>query len=285
MRNELETQIATRSAAERSVALRVAAVQLGIYPNDLDRAVAEAEVQVREASRNDARLVCLPEHWLLSWVLTGRDTIIQRFESLAKELDVYLNLGANYERRGGRTWLTSHTLSPSGKIISRQDKVHLYRREAEHAVPGTRFQVAVLDGFKVAVLVCHDAVFPETARAVTLMGAELLVIPSLIAAKGSEPWLAYLRARSLENRVPIVSPNVYHPAKFMGRSCIIDLRYDRKEHLMHLVERQARPLRTALVTELDIGSKRPYRRERLRELLRSNALRSLYSASKAVQWH
>ncbi len=264
--------------------MKVAAVQLGIYPDNPDRAVAEAEVQVREASGNDARLICLPEHWLLSRVLTNRDPIIRRFASLVKELGVYLNLGANYEKRGGRTWLTSHTFSPSGEIISRQDKVHLYRRETEHAMPGSRFQLADVDGFKVAVLVCHDAVFPETARAVTLMGAELLVVPSLIAAKGSEPWLAYLRARSLENRVPIVSPNVYHPTRFMGRSCILDLRYDKKEHVMHLVERQAHPLKTALVTELDIRSKRPYRRERLRELLRSNALRSLYSASKATKW-
>jgi len=260
--------------------MKVAAVQLGLYPGNPDKAVAKAERQVRAASTSEARLICLPEHWLQSRVLTSRDTVIRRFARLAKELGVYLNLGANYEKRREGTWITSHTISPAGDVISRQDKVHLYREEAEKARPGSGFELVDVAGVKVAVLVCHDMVFPETARTVTLMGAGLLVVPSMITARGSEPWLVYLRARCLENRIPIISPNVYHPPRFMGPRCILDLRYNSREHVMQLVERKARPRKTALVAELDLRSQLSLRKERLRELLSSNTIWSLYSASK-----
>ena len=261
--------------------MRVAAAQLRLHPRNSAKAVTEAEAQVRAAAAKGATLVCLPEHWLLSKVITEHDEVLQRFSDLAKELGVYLNLGAIYERRGNVTRLTSHTISSSGRVISRQDKVHLYRRETKDAQPGSGFNLAEIEGVKVGVLVCHDAVFPETARIVTLMGAELLVVPSLITEEGSEPWLVYLKARALENRVPIISPNDFYPPKVLGKSCVLDLKYDGKEHIMHLVERTARSQSTTLVVELELRANSVPRRERLEELLRSGAIGTLYSASKS----
>ncbi len=246
--------------------LKVAAVQLGLYKGHPDRAVEEAERQVRHAAKTGARLICLPEHWLLSRVLKEDDEITRRFFGLARELDAYINTGANLELRGAKTYVTSATLSPDGQVVSRQDKVHLYRREKRIAVPGSGFEIVTIDGFKVAVLVCHDVVFPETAREVTLKGAELLLVPSLISTKGIEPWLIYLRARSLENRIPVVAPNVYAPPIFPGRSYVLDLAYDKKEHVMELVERRALGGKTSVVVDIDITSKKYLREERLREL-------------------
>ena len=247
--------------------IRVAAVQTGIYGKNTGRAVKEAEDLVRGAAEKGARLICLPEHWLLSKVLkTDDDPILRRFTKLAEELEAYINLGAYYESRDGQTHLTSLMVSPMGSVLSRQNKVHLYRRERRMAIEGSGFRLVEVDGAKVGVLVCHDVVFPESARTLTLMGAELLVAPSFIAARGTEPWLVYLRARALENRVPVVAPNVYHPPKLLGRSCVIDIIYDKKEHVMELLERVARDKRTSVVVDLDLASKSGLRRERLREL-------------------
>jgi len=260
--------------------MRVAAVQLGLYPGNPDLAVAKAEVQVRRASKSDAALICLPEHWLQSRVLTSNDSILRRFTRVAKDLGVHLNLGANYEKRDEGTWIASHTISPTGRVVSRQDKVHLYRGEAKKTIPGSGFELFDIERVKVAVLVCHDVVFPEVARTVTLMGASLLVVPSMIVASGSEPWFVYLRARCLENRLPIVSPGIYHPPKFPGGSYILDLRYDKKEHVMQLKESRAGPKETLLVEELHLRSNLGLRKERLEELLRSDTIQRLYSASK-----
>lgn len=261
--------------------MKVAAVQLGLYPDDPDKAVAEVQLLVADAATRGARLICLPEHWLLSRVITSDDVVLERLSGLARRHGVHLNLGANYEKRGRATYLTSHTISPSGRVISRQDKAHLYRRETRAAVAGSGFNLVEVDSVRVGILVCHDAVFPEAARTVALMGAELLVVPSMITAVGSQPWLAYLRARALENRVPIVSPNVLHPPRFLGGSCIIGLDYDKKDHVMKLVERKARSRRGSLVVDLKFGTNAAFRRERLRELVRSDAIARLYSAAKS----
>jgi omega-amidase len=246
--------------------LKVAAVQLGVYRGRPNKAVKEAEQQVRQASAKGARLICLPEHWLLSRILHEDDMIIRRFSKLAKDMDAYINMGANFQVRDLHAYMTSTTLAPDGNVISRQDKVHLYRDEKRKAIPGSQFDVMTVDGFKVAVLVCHDVVFPECAREATFKGAELLLIPSLITAKGVEPWLIYLKARSLENRVPVVAPNLCEPPKLPGQSSIIDLNYDKKQHVMELVEHSAPSGKSFIVVDLDLRSKRPFREERLREL-------------------
>ena len=263
--------------------MKVAALQLNIYPKHPEKAVVQAEIEVRSASKRGPILICLPEHWLLSRVLTSQDPILKRFAKLSKELGVYLNLGANYQKRGNKQWLTSHTLSPSGEVVSREDKVHLYRRENKEASPGSRFNLVEIDGFKVAVLVCHDMVFPETARTVALMGAELLVVPSMITAKGSGPWLTYLRARALENRMPIVSPNVFFPPRLLGQSCVMDLQYDKKEHIMQLIERKARTQDKAVIADLDLRSNQRPRTERLNELLRSTTPRNFALSQRRAQ--
>ncbi|HEV2138834.1 MAG TPA: carbon-nitrogen hydrolase family protein [Nitrososphaerales archaeon] len=249
--------------------LRVAAVQLGVYRGRPDKAVSEAERQVRQVAAKGARLICLPEHWLLSRVLAEDDPITRRFSKLASEIGAYVNMGANFQIRGSHTYMTSATLAPDGKTISKQDKVHLYRSENRRAIPGSHFGVMAIDGFNVGVLVCHDVVFPETARDATLKGAELLLVPSLITAIGIEPWLIYLRARALENRVPVIAPNLYASARLPGQSRIVDLRYDKKAHVMKLIEHRVPRGKRSIVVDLDLRSLRHLREERLRELLKT----------------
>ncbi len=248
-----------------AVTIRVAAVQTGVYAHDEKRAIREAEALVRRAAKNGARLICLPEHWLLSRVVESENAVYERFADVAIETDAYINLGGIYEREGAATYLASPTLGPNGDVVARQRKVHLYRGEKKRALPGERFEVFKVDGVKVGTLVCHDAVFPESARSATLGGAELLLVPSLIISNGSRPWHIYLMSRSLENRVPLVSPNVYHPPRVSGKSIIVDLEYDRQHSVMHLKSVVAHDGRNVILADIELESKRALREERLRE--------------------
>lgn len=245
--------------------IKVAAVQTGFYANDERRAIREAETLVRSAAKKGARLICIPEHWLLSRVVEPENEVYERFANLAIESDVYINLGGIYEKEGASTYLVSPTVGPNGKIVARQRKVHLYRGEKKRAMPGERFGVFKVDGVNVGTLVCHDAVFPESARTATLGGAELLLVPSLIVSKGTRPWHIYLMSRALENRVPVVSPNIYHPPRVSGRSIIVDLVYDRGQSVMEMRSVVARDGRNVVSAELDLESKRALREERLGE--------------------
>ena len=245
--------------------LTVGLVQMGLHPDDELKAIEEAEESVRGAAGRGARLICLPEHWLISKVLEPDDGLYDRFSELALELGVSINLGGIYEREQEGVFLVSVTISPLGKMVSRQRKVHLYRGEKRKAKAGTSFDVFRLEGTRVGVMVCHDVVFPESARALALSGAELLIVPSLIVAEGLEPWHIYLKARALENRVPVVSTNAYHPPQFLGRSAVVGLEYEWKERVMRLKESVAPEAKTVMVETIDLDSLAQLREERLAE--------------------
>lgn len=245
--------------------IRVAAVQTGVYAHDEKRAIREAEALVQRAAKKGARLICLPEHWLLSKVVESEDEVYERFAEVAMKTDAYINLGAFYEREGSATYLASPTMGPNGEVVARQRKVHLYRGEKKRALPGERFEIFKVDGVNVGTLVCHDAVFPESARTATLGGAELLLVPSLIISSGSRPWHIYLMSRSLENRVPLVSPNLYHPPRVSGKSIIVDLEYDKQHSVMRLKTVVAHGGRDVILADIELESKRALREERLRE--------------------
>ena len=71
-------------------------------------------------------------------------------------------------------------------------------------------------------MICYDTVFPGVAQRLANKGAEILFSPSRIVKKGIEPWKMYVQVRSLENRIPIIAPNVEN-IKFGGNSMIIEL--------------------------------------------------------------
>ena len=253
--------------------LTVAALQTALYPKDEKRAIREGASMVRAAAaaKRSARLICFPEHWLIDKVLAPGDETYGIFTDLARELDAYINLGGVFEKENDEsapTYFLSPTISPSGAVISRQKKVHLFRRESTLAIPGDSFGTFKLDEkITIGVMVCHDVVFPESARTLVLKGAELLLNPSLIPAVGIEPWRTYLMARALENRVPIVAPNPYLNPRVPGHSEILGLEYETKQGVM-LVKELPRPLsgRRVIVSKLTFNEQiKQLRNERLTE--------------------
>ena len=216
--------------------LAVAIVQCGLYPKDEKRAINEGISFVRKAAKRSARLICFPEHWLIDKILSRDDEIYGIFSDLAKELDVYINLGGIFDASESKTFFVSPTISPAGKIISKQKKVHLFRRENNIAIGGDSFDPFRVDDINVGVMVCHDVVFPESARTLVLKGAEMILNPSLITARGIEPWRTYLAARVLENRVPIVAPNPFLENRVPGGSVLLGLKYEKSQGIMQIKE-------------------------------------------------
>ncbi len=249
--------------------LTIAAVQSHLYPKDEARAIREVVKLVRRAVElRSARLVCLPEHWLIEKILSGEDDpLYGTFQDLARSLEAYLNLGGIFEKMGESTFFLSPTISPAGKIISKQKKVHLFRRENQLAIGGDSFEPFQIDELTTGVMVCHDVVFPESARTLVLKGSELLLNPSLITAQGIGPWRSYLIARALENRVPIIAPNPYLGARVPGKSELLGLAYKKPQGIM-LVKELVKPASGAklYVVKLSFDEEEAVlRRERLSE--------------------
>jgi omega-amidase len=249
--------------------LTIAAVQCGLYPKDEKRAISEVVKLVRRAAEmRSARLVCLPEHWLIEKILRGADDpLYGTFQDAARDLDVYINMGGIFEKVGGITYFLSPTVSPEGRVISKQKKVHLFRRETEIAIGGDSFDPFSIDGITTGVMVCHDVVFPESARTLVLKGAEIILNPSLITTRGIRPWRFYLMARALENRVPIIAANPYLRPRVPGISELLGLSYEKPQGIMQVKE-LARPTTgiKLYVTKISFDEESAaLRRERLAE--------------------
>jgi predicted amidohydrolase len=141
---------------------------------------------------------------------------------LAARLGVWLLPGTVYERAAdGRIHNTAIVISPRGEIVARYRKCFPWR-PWESSVPGDSF--TVFDVPKVGCFglsICYDTWFPEVARHLAWMGAEVILQPSLTPTADRAQELVLARAAAIANQVFIVNVNAAAPSA-TGRSIVID---------------------------------------------------------------
>jgi len=245
--------------------LRVAAIQLALGKASYSKTISDAKFAVTDAARKGARIACLPEHWLLEY----RDKVgeaIEELSRIAKETEIFIVTGANYVKLDcGETRIRSQLIDSEGKIVGIQDKIHLFLAEKTSATAGDSFQLFKTEFANIGITICYDNVFPESSRTPALKNADLLFVPSRITAQGMEPWLLYLRTRALENRLPIIAPNVTYPPKYVGGSVIIDLAESSTNIIVPKIVVSAQEEEKVILADVGIEKAGKLRRERLGE--------------------
>ncbi len=213
--------------------MRVACIQPELFENrtlcykEIERILSKL-LEIHE----ECDIICLPERWVPIY----RDPI-QNFQeqrgndysfikNLAKEYSIKIISGAIWEKRANseKPAITCYFFDESGEEIGRQDKIHLYTYEREYFKPGNELKLFKINKFYFSILICFDMAFFETPRLAVENGADLLFSPTQIREDGMENWYVYLKARALENRIPIVACNTfgyYLKRKFLGNSKII----------------------------------------------------------------
>ncbi|MGE5553870.1 MAG: nitrilase-related carbon-nitrogen hydrolase [Betaproteobacteria bacterium] len=121
------------------------------------------------------------------------------FSELARALGVYIIPGsAVLAEPDGKVRNIAYLFGPHGELIGRQPKVHLLPMEAEWGLsPGDRFSVFATPLGRIALPVCMDMTYFETFRILSLLGAEIVAVPSA----NPEPWNLWLVLRGLWPRV------------------------------------------------------------------------------------
>jgi len=224
--------------------MRAAAVQLNSQ-EDKQRNLEVAERLVRDAARDGADLVCLPERWNLlgdsATILDGAEPLdgpsLAAARSWAGELGIHLLAGSIAERAEGheRLFNTSVLIGPDGEDVAAYRKIHMFDvevegttfRESDHDQPGEEIVTASLDDLELGLSVCYDLRFPELYRILAVRGAPVIAVPSAFTAPtGRAHWEVLLRARAIENQVFVVAPDQIGkaPPKFesYGHSAIVD---------------------------------------------------------------
>jgi N-carbamoylputrescine amidase len=199
--------------------------------DEVDVNVATAERLVREAAGQGAQIVLipelfegpyfcidqLPEHFDRARPIDGHPTI-EHFRGVARELGVVLPLSV-YERAGQATFNTVVIVDADGSVLGTYRKSHIPDgpgyTEKYYFNPGdTGFRVWDTRYATIGVAICWDQWFPEGARAMALLGAELLFYPTAIGSEPPDPswdssghWQRVMQGHAAANLMPLVASN------------------------------------------------------------------------------
>jgi predicted amidohydrolase len=195
---------------------------------------------IRKAAERDAQLVIFPECALTGYAFNSLDEAVPFAESVdgrsaqaiaevCRQTKAYAIVGF-IEADGDKFYNAAMLVGPGG-VVGTYRKVHLpYIGIDRFLTPGDRpFQVFDLPFGKVGVNICYDISFPEPARALKLMGAELIALITNwpTAAWRSPQFVANTRA--LENHVFYAAVDRIGRERgwdFIGRSKMIDCNGD-----------------------------------------------------------
>jgi len=147
-------------------------------------------------------------------------------EEIAKKNNIFLVFGLA-EKDGNKVYNSSVLLGPEG-FIGRYRKSHLFFEEKDVFDRGdTGFQVYDIGGVRIGMMICFDWWFPESARTLALLGADIICHPAnLVLLQCQQAMIT----RSLENAVFTMTANRIgqekrggkKPLSFTGQSQIVD---------------------------------------------------------------
>ncbi len=232
--------------------IHVAALQLSLT-DDLETNIARVSALVRDAAGRGAKIILPPElfeghyfcqteeaHFFARAKPTAQHRAVQAMQALAAELKVYIPTSF-FEADGPHHYNSLAMIDDAGAIMGVYRKSHIpdgpgYEEKFYFRPGNTGFKVWPTRYGTIGVGICWDQWYPETARAMMLMGADILFFPTAI---GDEPaaeeldtsrlWRRAMVGHAVSNVVPVVAANrtgAEGAMSFYGHSFITDERGD-----------------------------------------------------------
>ena len=214
-------------------AVTVAAIQMAC-DWDIEGNIARAEQLVRQAAARGAQVILLPELFETPYFCIEQDArhlglaraaaenrAVAHFAPIARELGVVLPISF-FERAGPACFNSIAILDADGANLGVYRKSHIPNgpgyQEKNYFSPGdTGFRVWSTRFARLGVGICWDQWFPETARVMALMGAELFLFPTAIGTEpppalpvnSREHWQRTQQGHAAANLIPLLAANRY----------------------------------------------------------------------------
>jgi N-carbamoylputrescine amidase len=236
------------NTAETTGAFVVAALQAAL-PGPMEANLAVIEQQIRAAAAAGAQVILPPElfagpyfckqeaeeHFAMAYPLDDHP-VLRAMQPLARELGVAIAVSL-FERTGSVYYNTVVMVDADGAVLGHYRKSHIpdgpgYEEKYYFRQGDSGFKVWATRFGRIGVGICWDQWFPECARAMTLMGADVLFYPTAIGSEPAEPdldtrpmWRRVMQGHAVANVIPIVAANRYGDEdgqRFYGSSFITD---------------------------------------------------------------
>lgn len=210
--------------------VKVAATQMSCT-NVVEENLCKAEAHVRAAAAQGANIILIQElfenlyfcqkekpEFIAYATSTEENPAIKHFQAIAKELNVVLPISF-FERKNNARYNSIAVIDADGTNLGIYRKSHIpdgpgYEEKFYFSPGDTGFKVWNTKYGTIGIGICWDQWFPETARCMALMGAEMIFYPTAI---GSEPensgldsrdhWQRCMIGHSAANLVPVIASN------------------------------------------------------------------------------
>lgn len=210
--------------------VKVAATQMSCSTN-IEENISRAEKLVREAAAQGAQIILLQELFETPYFCQKEKSdyfsyatelehnkAVNHFKKIAKELQVVLPISF-YEKKNYARYNSLAVIDADGEVLGKYRKSHIpdgpgYEEKFYFNPGDTGFKVWNTRYAKIGVGVCWDQWYPEAARCMALMGAEILFYPTAI---GSEPqdssidskdhWQTCMLGHAASNLIPVIASN------------------------------------------------------------------------------
>jgi N-carbamoylputrescine amidase len=241
--------------------IKVAALQAA-FGDDMAANIAKVEKLVRAAAKQGAQVILPPElfqgpyfctsqeeKWFATAYPAATHPAVTALQPVAKELGVAIPVSI-FERDGPAYYNSLVMLDADGKQLGVYRKSHIpdgpgYQEKYYFRPGDTGFKVWDTRFGRIGVGICWDQWFPEAARAMALMGAQVLFYPTAIGSEPHdasldtrEPWRRAMQGHAVSNVIPVVASNRIGTEQcgpagqtYYGASFIADHRGDLVEEL------------------------------------------------------
>lgn len=186
---------------------------------------------------------------------------IYKFRKCAKELDIAIVI--TYLKKGVHKPSNSlSVIDRNGNIVLNYSKVHTCDFSFEKFLEcGKKFSVAELDTgigkVNIGTMICFDREFPESARTLAVMGAELILVPNCCPFDDNRK--SQLKARAFENMTAISMAN--YAGKNLGHSMTFDgMAYTENGEYRNMLVTELDNKEQIAISSIDLNELRAYRK-------------------------
>ena len=216
--------------------MRIASIQMQIC-DDMNKedTISRAEQLINSVGQTD--LILLPEIWNVGYFSFDRyipesessdGETISHMRAKASEKGVYILAGSIIEKENNRFYNTTFLIGPSGEVLGKYRKIHLFgygSKERQLLTRGEEVSVIQTEIGAFGLTTCYDLRFPELFRKMTDRGANIFLVVSAWPYPRLEHWLIFNRTRAIENQAFLISSNCVgtnRSVQFCGHSMIVD---------------------------------------------------------------
>ncbi|MBZ4670916.1 MAG: aguB [Oscillospiraceae bacterium] len=210
--------------------VKIAATQMSCSEK-IEENISKAEMLVRQAAAKGANIILLQELFETPYFCqkedpefynyaaeTSENKAINHFKRIAKELEIVLPISF-YEKKNNARFNSVAVIDADGEVLGVYRKSHIpdgpgYEEKYYFSPGDTGFKVWRTRYGKIGVGICWDQWFPEAARCMALMGAEILLYPTAIGSEPQNPavdsknhWQMCMLGHAACNIVPVVASN------------------------------------------------------------------------------